>query len=165
MASFRIRPRFHQYRKENQEEVEKALLARLQDGDHRFISTHIPGHIIIRIRPEHRHFWSPQLQLSFESSDEGTLIRGLYGPNPTVWAVFFFGYAILGLSALIAGMWVISQYMLNMAASLWWILPLCAGLAVILYLIAQMGQKLGAAEMFDLHHFYEEILGEKVVIS
>ena len=36
---------------------------------------------------------------------------------------------------------------------------------IIIYLIAQAGQKIGAQQMFDLHHFYEETLGEKVYIK
>jgi hypothetical protein len=165
MSSFRIRPRFRQIRSEKPEYIEKVINEKLKNHKTEFSVTALPGHLILKIHPSNRHFWSPQLQLSFEEHGEGTIIRGLYGPNPTVWAVFFFSYASLGLIAIIVGMWVLSQYMLKMETTLWWILPVCAALAAILYFIAQTGQKIGASQMFDLHHFYENSFNEKVPIN
>ena len=60
---------------------------------------------------------------------------------------------------------VLSQISLGMETPLWWTIPLCAALIIIIYLIAQTGQKIGAQEMFNLHHFYETTLGEKVTIE
>lgn len=164
MTSFRIRPRFRQLRNEKPEEIEQALKHMVDKNGNLFAGTFMDGHIIIRINRQRRHFWSPQLNLDLENVQDITVIRGLYGPNPTVWAVFFFGYASLGILFTIAGMLLLSQYMLGIETKFWWTLPLIALAALILYLIAQFGQKLGAAQMFDLHHFYEETVGEKVPI-
>ena len=124
--------------------------------------------ILLRIRPEERHFWSPQLSLSFEVDEEDkdfTIIRGLYGPNPTVWAFFTYGYAALGILAMFLGMYGFSKYSLNQDHSILWSLPVLAGLAVILYLIAQFGQKIGAEQMFTLHHFFENSIGHRVHVE
>ncbi|MDV7396410.1 hypothetical protein RZS08_33760, partial [Arthrospira platensis SPKY1] len=42
------------------------------------------GHIYLKVRPEERHFWSPELHLSLEAHEEGTQVTGLYGPHPVV---------------------------------------------------------------------------------
>lgn len=131
----------------------------------KFSTTTVEGHITLMIPMTERHFWSPQLSLSFEQTDEGTIIRGLYGPNPTVWAIFFFGYISLGILALFALMAGSSQWMLGMEAPLLWVVPACAVVALILYLVAQAGQKVGAEQMYRLHHFYEATVGSVVHIS
>jgi hypothetical protein len=38
-------------------------------------------------------------------------------------------------------------------------------IAVILYVFSQVGQKLGAEQTFTLHHFFEEVVHQKVHIS
>ena len=164
MTSFRIRPRFRQLRNEKPEEIEKVLKKKIESNKDQFIGIFMEGHITLKIRAKNRHFWSPQLNLSLETYQDKTVIRGLYGPNPTVWAVFFFGYAALGIILVIAGMLLLSQYMLEMETKLWWVIPTCIIAGLILYLIAQTGQKIGASQMFDLHHFYEETVGEKIEI-
>jgi hypothetical protein len=44
-------------------------------------------------------------------------------------------------------------------------LPFLLGGLVILYFIAQTGQKMGVEQTFQLHHFFEESIGETVHIS
>lgn len=46
-----------------------------------------------------------------------------------------------------------------------WTIPVFAAIAVILYISAQTGQKLGAQQMFDIHHFYEEIAENRIEID
>jgi len=164
MTSFRIRPRFKQLRNEKPEEIESALKKKIQIRKDEFTGVFMQGHITIKINQHNRHIWSPQLNLSLEQTNEITIIRGLYGPNPTIWAIFFFGYAALGIIILIVGMLLLSQYMLGLSTDLWWVIPVCVAIAILLYFIAQTGQKIGASQMFDLHHLYEETVGEKVSI-
>ena len=165
MSSFRIRPRFQQQVKADFREIKDRVKEALKDPKNSYSATYLPNQITLRVMPEDRHFWSPQLNLTLEEKEEGTLIRGLYGPNPSIWAMFFFAYSALGIIILFAGMVILSQLSLGMATPFWWVIPICSILVVIIYLIAQTGQKLGAQQMFDLHHFYEETLGERVHIQ
>jgi len=165
MSSFRIRPRFRQEINASFEEIQERIKKALEKQEKPYATVFLPNQITLRIPPEDRHFWSPQLSITLEQQEQGTLVRGLYGPNPSIWALFFFAYASLAIIILFAGMVVLSQISLGMEAPLWWAIPVCAALILIIYLIAQTGQKLGAQEMFDLHHFYENTLGEKVMIE
>lgn len=119
-------------------------------------------HILISIRPEFLHFWSPQLDITCEATEAGTEIRGLYGPDPHVWTLFLFGYGAIAILATFAAIVGITLYSLDMPAWILWSLPAIAALALGMYIASQLGQKLGAAQTFELHHFLEGALGERV---
>jgi len=124
--------------------------------------------IVLNIRPDEQHFWSPQLSLSFEPDEEDkifTIIRGLYGPNPTVWAFFTYGYAALAIIGTFLGMYGFSQYSLGQDAVILWAVPILALAAFTLYMVAQFGQKIGAEQMFTLHHFFEGSIGHRIHIE
>jgi len=165
MASFRIRPRFMHTSDESPEDVRDMFKTRLAEKDAQVSGTIIPNHIILKIPPDQRHYWSPQLNISIEIKEDVTVVRGLYGPNPNVWATFFFGYAILSVITLFTGMIGLSQFFLGLDPYWLWAVPFCLLSGLILYLIAQAGQKVGAQQMFELHHFYETIMKDKVMIN
>ena len=121
-------------------------------------------HITLQIPSESRHFWSPQLSVILYDETPQTRLVGVYGPMPNVWIIFAFGY--LGISTLLVFILIIglSQKNLGLESPLLWWVPVLVALLLTLYLISQMGQKLGAAQMFTLHHEMENILGEKIPI-
>ncbi|MEO9872081.1 hypothetical protein [Ekhidna sp.] len=165
MSSFKIRPRFKQRISGTKEDLEQMLLTGIKQKESQFITSHLPGHIYIRIHPSQQHFWSPQLHLSFEQDEDNVIVRGLYGPNPTVWAIFFFGYVALGILTLFIGMWGLTRWSLDLDSSILWFIPAFALIAVILYISAQAGQKLAAQQLFDIHHLYEELTGDHVTVG
>jgi hypothetical protein len=79
--------------------------------------------------------------------------------------MFMFGYSALGLIALFISIAGFSKMNLGIDAPILWALPVLAGLAIILYFIAQTGQKIGVEQTFIIHHFYEGAIGEKVHIE
>lgn len=125
------------------------------------------GHISVKIPENDRHFWSPQLDLSIEKEegDENTMIRGHYGPNPNTWALFTYGYVILGILFVSAGIWAMSKLTLGKSAPEFWLMLLFALMAATLYILAQFGQKIGAEQMYQLHFFYQKAIGEKIKIE
>jgi len=123
------------------------------------------GHIVIRIPAHERHFWSPQLDLSIEEEEGKTLIRGFYGPNPNTWALFTYGYVVLGILFTFAGIWGLSKWTLGKSAPEFWWLLVFSILALAMYIIAQFGQKIGAEQMYRLHFFYQRVIGERIRIE
>lgn len=164
MSSFRIRPRFKHFIKTDKADLEQSIQTALLQ-EKLFMFTHVPGHICIKIQHPERHVWSPQLDLSFEQDGEQVIVRGLYGPNPTLWVLFFFGYALLGIASLFLSIWGFSVWTLGGDTYFLWALPVLGVAAVVLYLISQTGQKLGAQQMFDIHHFYEGITKDRIVVK
>ncbi len=121
-------------------------------------STISKGHMVLSIPAEKRHYWSPQLDISFSENEdqEGTLIRCLLAPAPAVWTMFMFFYALAGFVLLVGLMIAGSQYTLD--KNLWglWLAAGAMIVGVILFLIAQVGKSLSRAEMEELKKFIED---------
>jgi len=165
MSSLRIRPRFKEEVSGNAEDF-KIRIQTAMDSSDEFSGLVSSQYCVIKIRPEDRHYWSPQLTLTLEAVNEGSLeVRGLYGPKPGVWAVFFMSYAALAVLSLFAGVFGLSQIMLEKPAPILWALPIMGAIALGLYLIGQAGQKVGAEQMFRIHHFYEEVIKHRVALN
>ena len=150
------------------EEVGELVRKHLAEMDCGCSAKILPDFIVLNIRPQDKHFWSPQLSISFvadEDDHDFTVIRGLYGPNPTVWALFTYGYAAIGIIATFLGMYGFSQYSLGQNAAVLWSLPVLAVMAMVLYIVAQFGQKIGAEQMFTLHHFFEDSIGHRIHVA
>lgn len=165
MSSFRIRPRFKHLVKEAQSDLENRIIHALKAANKSFEYDFRQGYINLKIHRQELHYWSPQLTLTFETTEEGTIVRGLYGPNPNVWTVFFFGYVSLAFLFVVAAMWGFARWNLGLSAEILWSLPVFAAFELGLYLIAQFGQKIGAEQMFRLHLFYEQVVHDKIHIS
>ena len=166
MSSFRIRPRFREELPLDTLEYTQKLKTAL-DSSAAFTGMVSENYAVIKIPREERHYWSPQLALTIEPYEDkkAVFVRGLYGPKPSVWAVFFMSYAALGIVSLFVGVFGLSQIMLEKPAPILWAIPGFAVIALIMYLVAQAGQKVGAEQMYRIHHFYEGLFEDKVRIS
>lgn len=164
MTSLRVRPRFKQLTQQNIKEIGHALKEGLEN-EKSCVGQIMEQTIILKIAPKNQHFWSPQLALNLEETNKGTIIRGLYGPNPTIWTMFMFAYIGIGIMAMFALMVGLTNISLGRGYLFMIIfVALLSGLLA-LYLIAQFGQKMGVEQTFTLHHFFEEVIHEKVHIS
>lgn len=164
MTSFRVRPRFEQLSATPMEEIQEKVRRHLKQPGARCVGRIIPGHIVLSVPEVDLHFWSPQLSLSLEESEEGTVIRGLYGPAPAIWLLFAFGYGLLSFLLMVLAIIGFSRMSLGLEAPILWTLPFLGGGMVALYIIAQVGQKIGVEQTFTLHHFFEEAINEKIHI-
>jgi hypothetical protein len=164
MSSFKIRPRFKHAFAGEREIFEQKIVNELKNS-HRLVFTYLSGQLYIKFHSKVEHFWSPQLHLSFEQEQDKVIVLGLYGPNPTVWAIFFFGYTALGILTLFFGMYGLIRYNLQMDYTILWLIPVFVLLAIVMYVSAQAGQKIGAQQMFEIHHFYEELTGDKIEVD
>ena len=164
MTSIRIRPRFKDTYHVTPKVLEEQVREQLRLKDCPCTAKIIPGFIVLKVLENEQHFWSPQLSLSFDLDESGerTIIRGLYGPNPTVWAIFTFGYGAIAVLALFLGFYGFSQYSLGQNAAILWSLPILGLAATALYVIAQFGQKLGVEQTFTLHHFFEDTIKHRI---
>ena len=164
MSSIRIRPRFKHILPGNKEALEEKICKALESEENVF-HDHLPGHIYVKIVPAAQHLWSPQLHLTLVQEEENVVVRGLYGPNPTLWAIFFFSYVIIGIFTLGIGMWGLTRWTLGMDSTILWAVPILWAIGLLMYFASQAGQKMGAQQMFDIHHLYESVTKDKVVVS
>jgi hypothetical protein len=139
------------------EEITKRFEAALQQTSE-LQGSIIDHHIVLRIPVDKQHYWSPQLSLTLEDEEGGTLIRGLFGPRPSVWLMFVFLYSSIGAISLFIAITGFSQLSLGMPAPALWALPVAALLALGLYLVAKAGERLGREEMHQLKNFMDATL-------
>ena len=165
MSSFHIRPRFEQILEAEANTLRAQIVDRVQAQGDRFEVKNFPGFVCLRIHENERHFWSPRLNLGIEALGPGqTVVRGVYGPNANVWSLFMLGYLIVGLLATFSGVVALCQW--KIGVPIWGVWPFAAAIVVLiaLYIVAQIGQKLGAQQTFTIHQAYEAAVHQHVEI-
>lgn len=102
----------------------------------------------VRIKRDHRHTWSPQVVLALEEQDGATRLRGKFGPDGQIWTMFMAGYASAGMLAL-GGCLVLSSQMMLEGQARWgaWLIAVGGALAILVYLLARVGQQLANPQM------------------
>jgi hypothetical protein len=107
-----------------------------------------------------REYWSPHLHLELEPKENNeTHIRGLFGPEPTLWTLFMF------LHFMVAGIFVIfstiaySNYVLKQPTTMDLIVMLLMVIVwFLLYFIAKQIRHKGNGQMNELEGKFLEIL-------
>lgn len=164
MSSFGFRPHFSQTIDLSPDQVRAKLVAAAkahgEESGEDFEVRSFPGFVCMRIPPEERHFWSPRLNVSIDPQDEGgARIEGIYGPNANVWSIFVYGSLFLSSTAIFGGCIGFAQHSLGKTSWGLWILWASLAAGIILWIVAQLGQKLGAHHTYRLHQLYEEAMG------
>ena len=166
MSSFRIRPRFSHTIELSRDAVREKIL--------RSLAAHAPGlevksfpeFIGLHIAAKDRRYWSPRLFLSLAPTPEGaTRIEGIYGPEIEIWSVFLYGYLITGLLGTFSGIYGCAQLLIEEPPAAFYVTGSMAVIAGLLYLAAQLGQKLGAWQTFQLHLAYQAAIGRPAEIE
>ena len=156
--SFHVRPRFRMELPYPVDELEERLKNALKEEGCGVKGRVIKGHATLFLPKEQQHYWSPQLGISFEEQEGGTLLRGLYGPRPQVWTMFVLFYSIIGFVALVVAVFGLSFWSLGKSTAILWWVPVLAALFFTLYLVAYYGQQLGKDQMHDLDRFLRRVI-------
>lgn len=165
LPPFSIRPRFRVVLPLTPEQILKRIRRGLKAEDAKCNGKAVHGFATLRIPEKDRHYWSPQLTVMVEESEEGegSLVRGLYGPAPSVWTMFVFFYSAIGFAILVVTVVGTSHWSLGQPATILWWVPVLLVILLSLYLVSFFGQKLGHDQMETLHTFLEDCLGREVV--
>ncbi len=158
MSAIRLRPRFRNTVDIAPEDLIKRLNEAIKAPKSVCRGVIIDNHIILKMPLSEQHYWSPQLSLELENTEDGTLIRGLFGPKPAVWTMFMFFYAAVGFFTLMGLMYGMSQLLIHHAPWALWSVPIGLLLLLVIHLIAQTGRSLGREQMIILRNFYMETL-------
>lgn len=154
-----LRPRF-KFEKNQNNEYLLGLFDKAKKEQDNFIVSRIDNHVFLKLPKNKQHFWSPQLHLEIDEIDENSsTIRGLFGPNPTVWTMFMFFHFIVAGLFIGFGVWAYTNWALKTGYALQ--ISLMFFMVIIwiaLYVIGQMGKKAGMEEMHLLHGFMRDTL-------
>lgn len=152
-----LRPRFRMELSEASETVLNRLeTSKTTQND--FIVSRVDQHVFIRIPKAKQHFWSPQLHIEVDEIDDTTcLLRGLFGPSPTVWTFFMFLHFLVACLFIGFGVWAYSNaaldksYAIQVAFMFFMVLVWFA-----LYFGGRWGKATGKQEMYDLYGFLKK---------
>ncbi len=158
----RIRPRIQFESEYSPEQLYRKIKENLEKADVECEGHVLPGFATFYPLEENQHYWSPQLTIHFEKTENGSLIRGLYGPKPSVWTMFMFFYSFIGFVTMIAAMVSLSYWSLEQESLIFWSVPVLILIFLSLYLVAYLGQKFGHQQIVYIHQFLEECVGHKI---
>ncbi len=167
MISFRLRPKFELTSTLTKEDLLQLIKEKVGDSSNvsKFDFVFYQDHFRMRVKKEDQHYWSPELEVTLESYEEGSKIRGRYGPHHNVWTLFTLLYLAIIILLFFISMFGISRLGLGLSAKILWGIPVLLGFAVFLYFVGQIGQKLGTDQTLALHHFFEELVDQKIHID
>jgi hypothetical protein len=162
LAVYHVRPRFQVDVDYSLDEIVDRIKKGLDDKNTACEGWAKPGYAKLFMPAEEQHYWSPQLTLNMEETEEGTHLRGLFGPRPAVWTMFVFFYTVIGVAILFIGIFGLSYWQLGKSANILWLVPVLVLLFLSLYLVAFFGQKLGHDQIEIMHRFLEKCLGMEI---
>lgn len=156
-----IRPRFNQDVNYTFEELKDLLEKALEEPNAPVTGKVHRGYASFFIPVKDQHYWSPQLSVTFEEEENGTHIRGLYGPKPSVWTMLMFFYAIIGFTTVVITIMGFGMRSLNKDSSVLWFLPVLIIAFFSIYAVGYFGKKKGYDQIVVIHNFFEKAIGEE----
>lgn len=158
-SGFAIRPRFQQLVDLPEVSARSRIVETFESEPDDFEIRSMNEFVVVHMPEKVRKRWSPRLQLSLEDrGNDQTRIVGVYGPAHEVWAQYILGYIFIGSAALFSGIYGGVQIFLNQPPWALWITGAMLVIACFMYLGAQLGQKLGAWQTFQLHQAYQKAI-------
>ncbi len=149
-----LRPRFRLEREESCNQI-LGLFAEAKKAQKNFIVSSVDRHVFIKLPKSQQHFWSPQLHLELsETTENRSILKGFFGPNPTAWTLFMFLHVVLAILFIANAIWLYTNYKLNNTILLQ--LTISIGIVliwVLLYVAGSMGKKKGKTHMHELYNF------------
>ena len=156
--TIQIRPRFKLLSDLSIEEIQGIINDHLVKADTTCYGKIDHGFGTIHLPISEQHYWSPQLVISLEKIEEGTEIRGLYGPKPSVWTMFVFFYATIAFAFIITLIIGLTHISMEKESHVIWLAPALLLLFLSLYLISYLGQKKGSNQLAILENFISNAL-------
>ena len=115
-------------------------------------------HAVIHVPEAEEHLWSPFLSLDLVAQRDGTLVRGLFGPKPSIWSLFVAAYGVCAILVVFALGFAYAQWSIGQAPSALAVVPLAGVGALVTTGFARYGQWKGRAQMDQLRTFVDDAL-------
>lgn len=160
LDSIRSRPRFKIFTDISRENYTILLKKFLEEKRESFAGNINSEAAIITVKNEADPFWKPCLALrtEFDTEENKTVIRGIFGPTSAVWTFFVFLYFIFGiLWMVLITLWFVEKQIKT--DNFPWSLPFSFAILLLLvgtYTAARFGQIKARKEISQLREFAEE---------
>ena len=118
------------------------------------------NHIWLHIIGTDKHYFSPHLHIELEEHNEkGTHIRGLFGPDATLWTLFIFLHFVVAGIFIIFSMIAYSNFTMNQSMIMdFSIMFIMVIVWFLLYIIAKQIRYQGNNQMNELERLFENVI-------
>ena len=156
----RLRLRFYKDVDDNIENVQQKFENYSKNDLTDFAINVHENHIWFYVIGPKKRFWSPHLHLQLEpKTEKETHIRGLFGPDQTLWTFFMFLHFIVAGIFTIFAMFAYSNYSLKQSATLDVLIMLLMVIVwFLLYFIARQVRKKGNEQMNEMERLFLKII-------
>lgn len=154
-----LRPRFS-FEIDQPNENALSLFENSKKSQSKFIVSRTGNHVFIRVPKARQQITSPQLHLEIiPISDHKSIVKGLFGPSPTIWTLFMFLHFIIAVLGLAFCVWIYTKWSLGRSFDLQIVSLVILFFAwLTLYVIGQSNKKKSIPEMLEQHHFMRDVL-------
>ena len=150
----RVRPRYRQISEKSQEQIIASIVKELRNSQ-QIIGSTLENHAYLMIPEKEQKYWSPEMHVTVETIEEGTLVRGVIGPKPKIWTMYMFFYSAVVILFFLGAAMGVSQWMLKMDAPWLWSMPVCVILYLLVIAAAKYGQYKSTQQMKDILNFLD----------
>lgn len=162
LNSLRQRPRFKIY-----SDLEAEICAEKLKSQLHFQNKIFQGNINkevanIWVKTEHNEFWKPYLSLRIEKEENKTVIRGIFGPSPSVWTFFMFLYFVFSIIFMVfSTIWFVTKQ-IKSSDFPWanYVTIFSVICLLITFLATKIGQQKAKKEMEMLRNFSKTVFDD-----
>ena len=148
-----LRPRFKYKVHNSADKSLQTLRSHFDESEYKFRGEFVGEHIIISVNKNDEHYWSPTVSLRILQHNEGSVIKGLFGPKPEVWTLFaMLRLAMLTASIFLTIMGLVQLTLEKIPWALYGLLPILL-LAIVVWIAGRIGKQAGQAQMDLLKHY------------
>lgn len=117
-------------------------------------------HFQIAMRPAERHRWSPWLTLEVcDLKDRARAeVFGRFNPSPAIWTGYILASLALLTTAFGALVWGAAQLLMHKPPHALWVIPVCFGVLIAMWLLSAAGQRLAADDMARMRAAVEDVV-------
>lgn len=160
LDKIRSRPRFKMYTAIPKEKIIKDIQKSLRAMPKDFTGNINSEVATIQVKSEDSPYWKPNLALRIGIEDEKTVIRGIFGPNTSIWTFFMFLYFVFSILWMTFFTMFFVENQIN-SNEFPWALPASFFMLFCIvgtYFASRFGQKKAKSEMEKLRDFAEKVL-------
>ena len=148
-------------REETPDELLSKFKSKFESESNPVMGKIVGNHVFFKILPEERHYWSPEMDITFENKDKGSYVREVIGPNSNIYiltmSLLFFTIVLLFFGL----MFLFSQISLDMPTGTTLFL-IAIGIIIIFLLLLAMyfGRIKAKPQVLLLKEFVDGIMDE-----
>jgi hypothetical protein len=154
-----IRLQEQYYNSEKPEDLIKRFRVRQDEGPASFVMRVVYNSVFIKVPTEDHKWWSPELTVSIEEDEKGSLIKEVTGPNPGTFTLAMF--LIIGAFVIFffALMFALSQIQLGTSPLMsFLVIGGSVAIAVIVLMILAWGRKKAHPQMEMMKDYIRQVI-------